>query len=93
MDLVRRSELSPLELMRRMSTNPARIIDRPGGSLAVGDVADVVVLNPELRWIYDPVKGYSKSRNSPWAGQEMQGRAIATLVGGETVYDVERGVL
>lgn len=93
MDLVRGSELSPLELMRRMSTNPARIIDRPGGSLAVGDVADVVVLDPELRWIYDPAKGYSKSQNSPWAGQEMQGRAIATLVDGKVVYDVESGVL
>ena len=93
MDLVRRSELSPLELMRRMSTNPAKIIDRPGGSLAVGEVADVVVLDPVLRWIYDPAKGYSKSQNSPWAGHEMQGRVIATLVGGEPVYDVESGVL
>ncbi len=93
MDLVRQGELSPLELMRRMSTNPAKIIDRPGGSLAVGEVADVVVLDPELRWIYDPAKGFSKSRNSPWAGQEMQGRVMATLVGGKTVYDVEKGVL
>ncbi len=93
MDLVRKGELSPLELMRRMSTNPAKIIDRPGGSLAVGEVADVVVLDPELRWIYDPANGFSKSRNSPWAGQEMQGRVMATLVGGKTVYDVENGVL
>jgi len=93
MDLVRRSELSPLELMRRMSTNPARIIDRPGGSLAVGEPADVVILDPEQRWVYDPVKGYSKSQNSPWAGQEMQGRVLATFVAGEPVYNVETGVL
>jgi dihydroorotase len=93
MDLVRKSELSPLELMRRMSTNPAKIIDRPGGSLAVGEVADVVVLDPESRWVYDPARGFSKSRNSPWAGQEMHGRVVATLVGGKPVYDVEHGVL
>jgi dihydroorotase len=93
LDLVRKDELSPLELMRRLSTNPARILRRPGGSLAVGEPADVTVLNPDTRWTYDPVKGYSKSRNSPWAGQTMEGRAIATIVGGQLVFDVERGVL
>jgi dihydroorotase len=50
-------------------------------------------LNPDTRWTYDPVKGYSKSRNSPWAGQTMEGRAIATIVGGQLVFDVARGVL
>jgi len=93
LDLVRSGELSPLELMRRLSTNPARILKRPGGSLAVGAPADVVVLDPERIWIYDPAKGYSKSRNSPWAGQTLTGRAIATVVRGRLVYDVERGVL
>jgi dihydroorotase len=93
LDLVRKNELSPLELMRRLSTNPARILRRPGGRLAVGEPADVSVLNPVARWTYDPVKGYSKSRNSPWAGQTLEGRAIATIVGGRLVYDVERGVL
>jgi dihydroorotase len=93
LDLVRSGELSPLELMRRLSTNPARILKRPGGSLAVGAPADVVILDPEMSWVYDPAKGYSKSRNSPWAGQTLTGRAIATIVRGRLVYDVERGVL
>jgi dihydroorotase len=93
LDLVRGGELSPLELMRRLSTNPARILKRPGGSLEVGAPADIAILNPETSWIYDPAKGYSKSRNSPWAGQRLTGRAIATIVAGRLVYDVERGVL
>jgi dihydroorotase len=93
LDLVRKNELSPLELMRRLSTNPAKILRRPGGSLAVGDPADVTILNPDVRWIYDPMKGYSKSRNSPWAGQTLEGRAVATIVGGRLVYDVARGML
>jgi dihydroorotase len=93
LDLVRRGELSPLELMRRMSTNPARILSRPGGSLALGAPADLVVLDPDLRWTYDPAQGFSKSRNSPWAGHTLEGRAIATVVGGRFVYDVKRGVL
>jgi dihydroorotase len=93
LDLVRGGELSPLELMRRLSTNPARILERPGGSLEVGAPADIAILDPETSWIYDPAKGYSKSRNSPWAGHSLTGRATATIVGGRLVYDVERGVL
>jgi dihydroorotase len=93
LDLVRSGELSPLELMRRLSTNPARILKRPGGSLEVGAPADIAILDPNTSWTYDPAKGYSKSRNSPWAGQTLTGRAIATIVGGRLVYDVERGVL
>ena len=93
LDLVRNGDLSPLELMRRLSTNPARILKRPGGSLEVGAPADVAILDPDTSWTYDPAKGYSKSRNSPWAGWTLTGRAIATIVGGRLVYHVERGVL
>jgi len=93
LELVRAGDLAPLEWARRLSTNPARIAARPGGSLAVGAPADVAVIDPERRWRYDPAKGFSKSRNSPFAGREMIGRAIATLVDGRLVYDVERGVL
>jgi dihydroorotase len=93
MDLVRRGELSPLELIRRLSTNPSRILRRGGGRLERGAAADVVVLDPERAWLYDPAKGFSKSRNSPWAGQTLVGRAVATLVGGRLVYQVDRGVL
>jgi len=94
MDLVRNGEITPLELIRRLATNGARILKRPElGSLAVGAEADVVVLDPEREWTYDPAKGFSKSRNSPWTGQRMTGRALVTIVGGRVVYDVERGVI
>ena len=93
LDLVRQGVLTPLELIRRLSTHPARILRKSGGSLAVGASADIVVLDPERRWTYDPVKGYSKSRNSPWAGQTLTGRVVATVVGGHLVYHVDRGIL
>jgi len=93
LDLVRQGVLTPLELIRRLSTNPAGILSKSGGSLAVRASADVVVLDPERRWTYDPVKGYSKSRNSPWAGQTLTGRVVATVVGGRLVYHVDRGIL
>ncbi|MEB2343380.1 MAG: dihydroorotase [Deltaproteobacteria bacterium] len=93
LELVRAGELTPLAWVRRLSTGPARIIGRPGGSLAVGAAADLVVIDPERRWTYDPAKGFSKSRNSPWVGRELIGRAMVTVVGGTLVYDAHRGVL
>ncbi len=93
MELVRSEELTPLELMDRMSLGAVRILRVPGGSLAIGSVADVVVLDPEAIWKYDPAQGYSKSRNSPWSGREMQGQIAYTLVGGTVVFDRQRGVL
>ena len=93
MDLVRGGELSPLELMRRLSTNAQRVVDLPGGGLSVGSAGDVVILDPERVWTYDPAKGYSKSRNSPWSGKELTGKVIATIVDGHLVYHSDRGVL
>ena len=93
MDLVREDEFSPLELIRRMSTTACEIMNIPGGSLAVGRPGDVVVLDPERVWTYDPVKGYSKSRNSPWAGAELTGRVIGTVVDGRLVYHSDSGVM
>jgi dihydroorotase len=93
LDLVRSGEITPLELMRRLSTSPARILKKRFGTLALGAEADVVVLDPEREWTYDPLKGFSKSHNSPWAGKRMQGRALATIVAGRLVYELERGIL
>jgi dihydroorotase len=93
LDLVRAGEISPLELVRRLSTNPARILRVAGGSLSADTVADVVIVDPERVWKYDPAKGYSKSGNSPWAGHTLTGRVTQTIVGGQIVYDVERGIL
>ena len=93
LDLVRQELLTPLEWVRRLTSNPARVLDLPGGQLRVGGVADVTIVDPETQWTYDPSKGYSKSRNSPWAGETLQGRTSATFVAGRRVFDVREGVL
>ena len=93
LELVRSGELSPLEWVRRVSTNPASIASLDTGTLRVGSRADVVLIDPERRWVYDASKGYSKSRNSPWNGRELVGRATHTWVEGRLAYDVEQGVI
>ncbi len=85
-ELVRGGVLTLPELIARMSTVPARIFHLPGGTLAPGEPADVVVLDPGATWTVDPSMFFSKSRNTPFAGRELRGRVIRTLVGGRTVF-------
>ncbi len=75
------------ELIERMSTIPARVFGLPGGSLTPGQPADVVVFDPAARWAVDPGRFRSKSRNTPFAGWELRGRVVRTLVGGRRVYE------
>ena len=93
LDLVRDETLAPLELVRRLSTEGARILGLEGGSLREGGPGDVALIDPAREWTYDPAQGFSKSRNSPWAGETFTGRVKATIVDGRLVYDVDRGVL
>ena len=92
-DLVRTGEMTPLQLMERMSTAPARIFGLDAGSLKEGKSADVVILDPEAAWTYEPTEGFSKSRNSPWSGQNLTGVVEATFVKGRLVYQAGRGVV
>jgi dihydroorotase len=93
LELVRRGQLSPLQLIGALSWRPARVLGLAMGRLERGAAADVVLLDPERRWVYDPTQGFSKSRNSPWAGRELEGRVLATWVAGRLVYQQGRGVL
>ena len=73
-------------LIERMSCAPSRVYKLPGGTLRRGAPADVSVFDPEAKWVVDPSRFKSKGRNTPYAGQSLQGRARYTLVGGRTVY-------
>jgi len=80
----------PLErLVAAMSTNPARILHVPGGSLAVGAVADVTVVDPAHEWTVDASRFRSKGRSTPFDGMHMRGQAVATIVGGRIVWRSE----
>ena len=74
------------ELVARMSTIPARIFGLPGGTLAPGSPADVTVFDPAAEWIVRPQEFFSRSRNTPFAGRRLTGRASVTIVRGQVVF-------
>jgi dihydroorotase len=78
-------------LVRRMSEMPARIFGLPGGTLAPGSAADVVVFDPGAQWTVNPDEFYSKSRNTPFAGRTLRGRADLTIVRGQVVFERAKG--
>jgi dihydroorotase len=85
LDLVRANKVKPMRMIDALTAAPARVIGIAAGSLAVGGVADVTVIDPERRWKVETFA--SKSRNSPFVGREVQGRVVMTLVGGDVVFD------
>jgi dihydroorotase len=70
------------QLIAKLTINPARVLRIDRGTLAPGAVADVTVIDPATEWTIDPTHFRSRSRNSPFAGWQVQGRADAVIVGG-----------
>ncbi|UCC50027.1 MAG: dihydroorotase [Gemmatimonadota bacterium] len=85
-ELVVSGRLDLPELINRLSCRPAQIARLPAGTLAEGSPADVVVFDPEVRWICQPEEFLSLSRNTPFAGQELVGRVVMTIVDGRSVF-------
>jgi dihydroorotase len=90
-ELVETGLLSLADLVSRMSTMPARIFNLPGGTLARGSAADVVVLDPKVAWTVRPEEFFSKSRNTPFGDRRLTGRAETTIVRGQVVFTREAG--
>ena len=86
MNLVRDGIISRQQAIALMTCQPAAIIAIDRGSLEVGAVADVVLIDPELEWTLDAKLLKSKSKNTPFDGWTMHGAAILTLLAGRTVY-------
>lgn len=72
-----------------MSTKPAEILRVPGGTLQPNAPADVTIIDPQRNWTVDASTFKSKSRNTPFDGWELQGRATMTIVGGDVRYRLD----
>ncbi len=74
-------------MVERMSCQPARAFRLEGGTLAEGSAADVTVIDLNSTWTVDPTTFRSKSRNTPFGGWELKGRARYTVVGGDLIWE------
>ena len=82
--LVKPGHLSLMELLEKMTCNPANLYKLPGGSVEVNAPADFAIFNPDEEWTVD---GFvSKSTNSPFLGEKLYGKIHYTICGGEIVY-------
>ncbi|MDP9347970.1 MAG: amidohydrolase family protein, partial [Gemmatimonadota bacterium] len=85
-ELVTQGVIDLPTLVERMSCAPARALSLPGGTLRPGAAADVTVFDPAEEWTVDPARFLSLSRNTPFRGWTLRGRAVRTIVDGRTVW-------
>ncbi len=86
-ELIHKGVINLTRFVELCSTNPAKIFNlKDRGTLKVGSIADITILDPDLQWTYRAGESRSKSRNTPFDNRQFSGAAIATIVGGKIVY-------
>ena len=79
--------ISLMHIVRLMCVNPRKILGIEGGSLGIGDIADIAIFDADESWTVDPEKLHSKSKNTCFKGMTLKGRVKYTLVNGKIVYE------
>jgi dihydroorotase len=91
--LVKKGLMSDLDWVARWTTAPARIIGLPPPSLAIGAPANLVLLDLNSKWVVNPEDFASKSRNTPFSGWSLVGRAVKTFFAGRLVIALTSHIL
>lgn len=91
-ELVEQGYLSKMQLVEKMSYNPAKIIGVDKGQLVEGKAADIVIADFDEEYIIDVSKFASKGKNTPFGGRKVKGRVYQTIVDGKVVYDYTKEV-
>jgi dihydroorotase len=81
--LIEPGHLNWSQMLAKMTVNPAQVLNIDRGTLQAGKPADVTVIDPKAKWTIDKNLSKSKSRNTPFDGWKVTGRAVAAIVGGE----------
>ena len=84
--LVRDGVIDAVRLVELMSVAPARILKVAGGTLAVGNIADVTVIDPDKEFVFTKESILSKGKNSPFLDWKLQGKAVLTIMGGRITH-------
>ncbi len=76
------------EILEKMSLAPAHILGIPAGTLHPGANADIVLFDPERKWVVDPEQLHGRSKNTPFKGMTLKGKVLATIFHGRKVFDI-----
>lgn len=76
-------------LIAMMTCNPARILGLEEGTLKIGALADLTIIDLDEQWVIQPACFYSRARNTPFAGRTVRGKVKTTIVGGQIVFPSE----
>lgn len=88
-ELVNDGYLTPMQLVEKMSYNPAKILGIDKGTLEVGKIADIVITDPKAEYVINVNEFVSMGKNSPFQGKKVNGRVETTIVNGKIVYRYE----
>ena len=79
-------DLTLAQLLRPLTSNPAKLFGLPGGGLDKGAPADLILFDPNEPWVLNKDLLRSRSKNTPFDEAKMQGRVLRTMVAGQTVF-------
>jgi dihydroorotase len=85
-ELIEKKFLSWPQAIAKLTINPARILNLPGGRLKLNAPADITIIDPKASWTVDPSRFQSKSKNSPFGGRKLRGKVVCTIVDGKVAY-------
>lgn len=89
-ELVEEGWLTPMELIEKLTINPAKVLGIDKGDISVGKTADITIIDPSSEYKIDVESFVSKSKNSPFHNKLVKGRVEYTLVNGEIVYNYQQ---
>lgn len=85
-ELVHQKYLTLMQLIEKLSVNPRRILSLPEIHIQEGERANLTLLDPEIEWTVDVQSFRSKSKNSPFHGRALKGKAIGIINNGKTYF-------
>ncbi|MFM7151908.1 MAG: amidohydrolase family protein, partial [Gemmataceae bacterium] len=81
--LIEPGHLTWPQVIRKLTVNPAKVLGIDRGTLRPGAIADVTIIDPDLEWTIQPAEFLSKSRNTPYGGWKVKGKASCVLLAGK----------
>lgn len=87
-ELVHTGIINYMQMATKMSYNPAKVLGIDKGTLNVGAIADITIIDPEKEYTINTEDFVSKGKNTPFNGYKAKGMVVRTIVSGKTVYKI-----